>query len=368
MKVGILTFSYTMNAGSALQAYALKKTMENLGAECLIINYQRDNWVEDSASGLKRKFGAFFGGIAVKIYGIQRKKRLKKYQEFQKAHLDGGGALIRRDDLQQLLPQYDFFITGSDQVWNQDNAKVDGTYFLDFVNDKSKKISYAPSFGVERLSEEQKKYAQRWLSSFNVANISVREQQGVELVSKLIGYEPVTTLDPAFLLTQDEWEKISKPPKEKGYIFLYQRVDSQSICEFTRELSKETGLPIIQYGGYSWHTVGKRAKGVRPDDWVGYVLNADYIVTNSFHGIVFALNYRKQFFVEMRHGKHGNTNSRLSNILDQLQLRARVISEELDVHQEINYDAVIPILNEKRDRSINWLKDRLDAVKGGENN
>lgn len=74
MKVGILTFSYTMNAGSALQAYALKKTVEGLGAEYSIINYQRDNWVEDSAAVFKRKFGTFFGGIAVKIYGIRSKK------------------------------------------------------------------------------------------------------------------------------------------------------------------------------------------------------------------------------------------------------------------------------------------------------
>lgn len=333
MKVGILTFSYTMNAGSALQAYALKKTVEMFGAECSIINYQRDNWVEDSASVFKRKFGKFFGGIAVKIYGIRSRRSLRKNQQFRNTHLDGRCKLIRKDDLPQLIPQYDVFITGSDQVWNQNSAKVDGTYFLDFVDDESKKISYAPSFGVERLSEEQKRRAKRWLSSFKLENISVREQQGAVLVSELIGYKPVITLDPALLLAQEEWEKIAKPPKEKGYIFLYERVDSQSICEFAKKLSKETGLPIIQWGGYLWHTVGKRARGRQPDKWLGYIQNAEYIVTNSFHGIVFALNYRKQFFVEMRHGKHRSTNSRLSNILEQLQLNARVISEEVDIHR-----------------------------------
>lgn len=268
--------------------------------------------------------------------------------------------MIRRNDLQQLLSQFDVFITGSDQVWNQDNAKVDGTYFLDFVDRESKKISYAPSFGVDKLSEEQARRATNWLSSFNIENISVREQQGVDLVSRLIGYEPVITLDPAFLLTQEQRRKIAKPPKESGYIFLYERVDSQSICEFAKKLSKETGLPIIQCGGYSWHTVGKRARGLRPDDWLGYIQNADYIVTNSF--------YRKPFFVEMRQGKHGNTNSRLSSILNQLQLNDRVISEEIDVHEKIDYDAVIPILDEKRAESINWLKSRLDAAKGCEKN
>lgn len=347
-----------------MQAYALKKTVEKLGTECSIINYQRENWIADSAAVFKRKFGKLLGEIIIKIYCLQKKKALMKHQDFQNTYLDGG-VLVRRGDLQQLLSQHDIFITGSDQVWNQNNAKVDGTYFLDFVDDEARKISYAASFGVDKLTQEQIKNAKHWLSSFNTANISVREQQGAELVSNLIGYRPVVTVDPALLLTQDEWVKIAKPPREYGYIFLYERVDSPTLCEFTKQLSKETRKPIMQCGGYPWRTVGKRLRGLRPDEWLGYIQNADYVVTNSFHGIAFALIYRKPFFVELRKGKHANTNSRLTNILNQLHLNDRVISDEIDIYKRIDYDEIIPILDEKRNESLSWLLKRLNASTGG---
>lgn len=318
--------------------------------------------MQDSAAVFTVKFGKFFGGIAERIYGKRRRKILARYRLFQNKYLDVSEVVVERNDLQELAVKYDAFITGSDQVWSLNNAKVDGTYFLDFLNDKRKKISYAASFGGN-LSTAQKKQARDWLLLFNHENISIRERQGAELVSEFIGYEPVVTLDPALLLNQEQWEEIAQLPKRSGYIFLCERVDSKSLVKFAKQLSAVTGLPIIQYGGHPWHVVGKRVRGLLPDEWLGYIQNAEYIVTNSFHGIVFALNYKKLFFVEMLKGKHEKTNSRLQNILEKLQLNNRVISDDIDLNGKIDYDAITPFLINQRSESISWLKDRLDASK-----
>lgn len=366
MKVGILTFHFTDNVGSALQAYALQQRVRSLGMDCEIINYQKQGWKQQRYNTylphFQKMFGKKIGKIGFLCFKPIFEARLNKFKKFQNQHLNYNNKMIvSKSELTSLLDTYDKFIVGSDQIWNLDNIKVDGTYFLDFVSDKNKKVAYAASLGVAELKPEHKQTVAKWLNDFLFERISVREEQGAKIIGKLLGKAPMLVLDPTLLLSQSDWSNVALIPKYKGYIFLYLRTISPTIAAFAEKLSIDTGLPIVQVTGVRRRTkTGRRVKNPDPAQWLGYMLNADYIITNSFHGIAFSINFNKQFFVEPLKGDQDTTNSRIMNILEQFDLSDRVIGKHTDTTMLIDYAGINKKLNEKRIESNEWLKNALE--------
>ena len=365
MKIGILTYHFTNNVGSALQAFALQRAVSALGAECFIIDYQKRGWRKaDNFNYLrpaKKKFG--IAGKIIWIFFVPLLEyRRFAFGTFRKKFLNLTKSKYETSQqLAVIAGNYDKFIVGSDPVWNPTNVKFDWAYFLDFVTEASKKIAYAPSFGLSELPPD---IAGRVASFINLfGHISVRESQGQDLIKTLTDRDVPVVLDPTFLLNENEWRSVAKLPRISGYIFVYLRHRSPSIEKFVIELSKFTGLEIVQVTGiFKKVPKGQRVRDPNPLEWLGYIMNAEYVVTNSFHGIAFSVNFNKQFFVEpIKDSTQEKHNTRIFSILDQFGLKERIISRISDISNigKIDYSSINMKLDAKRSESIEYLKNSL---------
>jgi len=369
MKIGTLTFSYSSNPGSVLQAYALQETI--LGIEgvqkCNIINYQKTQ-ADKPIFGKNVFCGPVYKWTPGKVAGWIRRMiaypvRMRKYELFFRDYYrDFAQKPYSRSQLLKLQDEYDRFVVGSDQVWNLDSISVDYTYFLDFVNDCSKKVSYAASFGQKGIPERESEKAGKLISEFSA--ISVREQDGISTVKDIADRDAEWVLDPSLLRTKEQWESIAVKPAEKDYVFVYLREDSPKIDAFAARLAKEKGLQIVKIiTHWKCSNNGKRSSAVGPREWLGYMFDASYVVTNSFHGICFSIALEKQMFVDLLKGNRADTNPRLASLMNLFGLNGRCIADDISLTDTalVDYESVNAVLSQWREKSIGYLE---YAIKG----
>ncbi len=344
MRVGIVTLLGN-NYGGTLQAYALKEQLEKMGIDVTHINYQ----LSENKISIKRIIKTF-------IYY----KRNKKFKKFKKEYFKLTKKTKNIKELKKQSSNYDVFIAGSDQIWNQKIPIEDrGVFFLDFAGNQ-KKIVYAASIGRDIINEEEKGQISKWLN--NLDYISIREKTGVNLYSKLTNKEIENVLDPALLLSDKEWDKIinKKIITNEKYIFSYTLGANKSVLDSIEKISKKLNMKIIEISyKKNFENEIKNINDAGPSEFVELIKNSDYVLTNSFHGTVFAILNKKQFFVFTR----GNMNSRIYDLLDILKLKDRIIDngsiENIDLEERINYDEVYEILEKEREKSIKFLKQAL---------
>lgn len=367
-KVGILTFSYSSNGGSVMQTYALQKTISSIeGYEASVIHYTKTyagkpilgkNVFTKSIKNWTPKNIVMW---SMQLYAYPR--RMRKYEKFFKQYYNGySDHAYSREELPALAAIYDKFVVGSDQVWNYNSPQVDDTFFLDFVEDDSKKISYAPSFGKKNVPEDKQNHASQLISKFSA--ISVREPDGVTIVSELTGREATWVLDPSLLLDKQEYHKLSTPPKKKGYIYLYLRERSPKLEEFAKKLARAKGLSVIKVHNH-WLCRRSGMYPVGPHEWLGYMENADYVVTNSFHGICFSIIFEKEFYVDYLKKSPTATNARIEGMLNQFGLAKRCISDIQDLNSldRIDYLTVNRFKARRQEESLSYLRKALKGNK-----
>lgn len=355
MNFGIITFHRAVNYGAVLQTYALQKALRNLNIDSEVIDY-RDNIIDN-------RFKFFYDKSLKKlvkdfIYFPIFYRKNKKFEEFIEDNIVTTKKIIRNCDELNQLKEFDQYITGSDQVWNYRLTNWDKAYFLDFVKDNKKKNSYAASFGMNEIPKKEQEKYKSLLSQFN--HISVREENGIEIIHKLINkdIDVDVDVDPTLLLKKEDWIEIAKEPKEKDYILIFVMQKNESTFKFAEKLAQKTNCEII----YIADSIKRRVNGkykytLSPTEWLGYFLNAKYIVTNSFHGLAFSINLNKDFFVELQRPP-ATGNSRLENMLDLLNLRDRQIidADNNNIDKEINWKEVNRILDKKRTESFDNLR------------
>lgn len=343
MKAGIITFHDANNYGAVLQAYALNK---KIGEYCSseIINYHNEKFHKShSTSGIKNK-------IINLIYRNAIKKKNKEFSEFRKNKLLIKGDIIRDEQLSQLNDIFDVFISGSDQVWNLKCSGNNDSYFLNFVNDTKKKNSYSASFGTRepKLDEMHIKY----IKEFN--HISVRERSGKDYLSE-ININAVKTCDPVFLLDKGEWDKLAGDNSDR-YILVYEVVNGVNMINFAKMLSKVQKLKVIVItSSYKPILSVKTLRDIGPIKWLNLIKNAEYIITNSFHGLAFSLIFNKQFFVELL--SNSDSNARMIELLEDMNLSSRLISDWQDIVKldNIEFDNVNKKIKEVRKESIEYI-------------
>ena len=352
MKIGILTFHRAINYGASLQAYALTKKMNEMGYEAEIVDY-RNPHIENMFHNFSinkinspKKTVSFFLGFTKNA----RKKRL--FKKFWK--MTPTSKMIFMTSNQLKNANYDMFVTGSDQVWNPDCTKYDKTYFLDFA-ENSKKNAYAASFGVSVIDEKYRADFNKLLGSFQ--NISVRETRGAEIVKDFSGRESTVVLDPTLLLNKKQWMEIASPTKySKGkYVLVYMLVNSKSLMDFALKLGKEKNLPVVCIGnGRAQVTY---ASDIGPREFVKLFDKAEYVVTNSFHGTAFSINFNKNFFVEL-HNMKNSRNSRMEEVLNLFGLSGRLIinGECAEKDTAVDYSHVNAVLEQERAKSEAFLE------------
>lgn len=358
MKYATLTFHRTTNYGAMLQTYALQRAIEKMGVETEVLDY-RSPALEARLKGWKwyryldpRIIYAF---IARNSY---KRDNRKSFKAFSDVYIKKSPRIYTtRNELEEAGNYYDKFIVGSDQVWNPGCTGWDDNFFLNFTK-LHKRNSYAASFGFSDTNGDEREWLTQKLKGFN--HVSVREASGVKLYEELTGDMSEQVMDPTFLLSKEEWSEIAAKKivrqEKKPYILLYLLAETNSIIDFAKKVASETGRKVIYINDRLLPKRGIVNKFyVSPAEWLSYFINADLVVTNSFHGIAFSTNLNLQFWVELL-PPPSNVNARILDLLEALDLSSRIITNDIDINCKINYSITNKVLEKMKSQSVNYLQ------------
>lgn len=356
--IGIISLVGTINYGAILQALALQVYLEKLGTNAEYFNFKVRQQLKPDRLILSLGFSivrVFFGYL----------KRLHKTSLFRSNYLHLTPELHNRAELAKQSDKFDLLMVGSDQVWNPlflQNSE--GAYVLDFNNNLAK-VSYASSFGVRKIRRTEEKIFRESLINFK--SLSVREEEGVKILRSL-GLNSQCCIDPTFLLTKQDWlNYFPTVPLFKGrYVCCYvmngaEKLNKQ-IIRMAKKLQHQMGDDVsfyilgekeykkIYYGKSLVTTAG-------PSEFLNILYNAEFVLTSSFHGTCFCLNFQKNFYSIL--SKSNPFNSRIENLLLQVGLGQQIIYVE-DMKSvrpvPIEYESPITLLNDYRNESISYLK------------
>lgn len=355
-RIGIITFHRAYNYGAVLQAYALQERIRRFGISCDVIDY----WSEIKR-GEKRLFRvAPKAGVKSNLQkffkDIYRTGKYRNFDQFmKKTCMLSERSYSSLEELREMEEEslYDTYIVGSDQVWNAECNLKDEVYLLTFAENNYKKCAYAASFGGEKADSGMEQEFRGELKRFRV--ISVREKGALEQFPFLKEYGATEVLDPTFLLSKEDYLKISSKRIVKNkYAFLYTVPKDNKLGEHARAFCKKNGIVLIDCKkSYTFFINSK------PEDFLSFFAYAEYIFTNSFHGTAFSIIMKKRFSTEINiYG--GNINNRAKNLLLKLGLFDRDIdSPNYEISQEIDYKYVDMNIEKLKKISIKVLKDIL---------
>lgn len=326
MKIGILTFHRANNLGAVLQAFALQKYINDNLFSCNIIDFYPNNNIPKEYSCIKKQL-RHLKRIVTYIFTSKKRKREEKFEKFRKEYYKLSKESYYGDNgIKGKLKDYDILISGSDQILNITLTGSSKAFYLDFFD--GRKISYASSFGRCNISCEEVNLIKNDLINFFA--LSVREKSAAEIIEREIGKKAQLVLDPVFLLDKDIWSKICRKVSitQRKYIFVYSMETSEVIEAVARVLRNDTGLPVISVTGGGRFKLKGAIKDFMcgPNEFLRYIMEADYVVTNSFHGTAFSLIFNKKLYCIA----HSSRNTRLESILQLINKEEKLITSILD--------------------------------------
>ncbi len=341
MKASIITYHRAYNYGSALQAYALNCYLSKYCDSVETIDYRTDR--QDNLYVLFEKKLSVMS-LARNIHTLMFCKKLsahkKKFDDFLRDYLPMTSACRTSGELKELNKKYDFFICGSDQIWNPVTADFDSSYLLDFVDDKKKCVSYAPSVGIDNIPEQCEEIFKSCLKDY--LSLSTREKSGSDLIEKLTERDVETVLDPVFLLDESEWKNVSSgvTPLSGKYILGYFIGDVAGMRAFAENVQKKYNLPVVVINknlrDFKYPVTKLYDSG--PEEFLSLIENAELIVTDSFHAVAFSLIFGKKFWVFENTDGRISSKSRIYNILEIADLKSHILNAG-------NMDAADPLEN-----------------------
>lgn len=348
MQIGIVTINDNNNYGNRLQNYAVQEVLKKQGFEAITIK-------NIPPLNTKNKMLLRFGKYVLRnIIRKKDKERLKRFKEFN-TNIKFSNMYIT--PYTKISNKFDYFSTGSDQVWNPKFGRLSDVDLLSFAIPEQR-ISFSASFGISELPESAKKKAKRELEKFK--SISVREDRGKEIVEELTERKDVQVLvDPTMLLTSEEWDKVANKPeqlKTDKYILNYflgemsekrkkeiERIAKENNCEIINILDKNN--PFYQTG---------------PCEFLYLEKNAFLICTDSFHSSVFAILYNRPFVVFDREDSNVKMNSRLDTLLKKFKLENRWYKDKITEEQlKVDYKEPYIILEEERKKAKEFLENAI---------
>ncbi len=362
MRIGVITCHRAFNYGAVLQTYALQKYLRNCKYEAEVIDY--------TPQYIRKSYNK---NILKRII-----RPVLRHHDFKKSNQVFGNFLREEvyltekryytyDELKENTPDFDVYITGSDQIWNCniENGK-DDAFFLRFTPKNREKMSYAASISMDEIPEEQKDRFRENLKDFDF--ISVREQTAIRLLEE-IGIKNVErVLDPVYLLDIKDWNKIAQKSKlnleSDKYILAYGFKQQKDLYEYARKLANDRNCKI-----YSINTnfedkfldVDKYFYNATPYDFVNLVKNAQEVVTNSFHGLSFSIIYNKPVH---QFKKSGTENSRMIDLLTEINLSDRLVVNNNLLTNKVDFLRTNDIIKELKNKSIDFLERCLGEKNG----
>lgn len=380
--VGIATmYNNNYNYGGMLQAFALREIIEAKGFNCEIISFEishskylfsryKNIGFKKSSKIFKKKVISYLKKVCEREYaeGIEIRQNLFKNFEQEIPH----SPFYNEKSIKDSLSRYDIFVCGSDQIWNP--GLWNDIYLLKFVPPHIKKISYAASIGRNNLSDKEVKCLKDALMTFSA--ISVRESDAREIVQKLTQNPVYTVLDPTLVLPSTKWEVFAQHNdlvKDKEYAFLFFLGEGDHNRRKAYQFCKERGITAVTIPhlqtGYKKEDIefsDVQIFNATPQQWVGLILNAKYVFTDSFHGTAFSIKLCKQFYSfdrDLHENRHSGT-SRLLSLFIQLGIEDRMIGKDDALcERKVNYLEVNQKLGKLVEKSHDFLDNALiDAV------
>lgn len=384
MKICILTHSLHTNYGGLLQAYALQTVLKRMGHEVVTdkgsmryISFSRRivlftyHFIKRYLLGSKLHdpFLFFFRFLRIESELIDRKISVNT-NRFIDTNIDTIDFFQgRKNPSNQLLDKFDALVVGSDQIWRPLYKHVP-TYFLDFTKGKKmNRIAYAASFGVDDWSEftvamtKECANAAKWFDA-----ISVREESGVDLCKKYLGVKAIHLLDPTLLLDKDDYlsliEKEDRQMRKRVLMcyILDKSIEKQAIINYVAE--KKDLIPLEIMPKEKLTTTKKDITNciyLSVSKWISGFRDAEFVVTDSFHGTIFAIIFKKPF-ISILNSKRGS--ARFISLLHIFNLENRLISSVEELNEQhffpIDYDIVNNVVEKWKLRSMHFLISNLN--------
>lgn len=345
-KVAIMTIN-SINFGNRLQNYALQETIKSFGYKVYTIRRTYD-WKKQSIIETIKD-----------LFRILLKTRKGLYILFDIKNINFSKYHASPNEAEKGIENhYDYFVAGSDQVWNPCYGHIVGKSDLLYFTDSKKKISYAASFGIDKIPTDKAKLYAEALDDFKV--ISVREITGVKIVQKLIEKDATVVLDPTMLLPVEQWRKIQKVPQymPKGrYALIY-------ILGSATELFNQYVEKILQhYDDIKLYDVLKmnkkrRSPAIGPSEFLHLIDHAEIILTDSFHATVFSTIFHRQVRTFPRKGI--DISSRIASFATMVGCATNFTDQGIFyLNDSMDYDLIDKRINEEKIHSIEFLKKAL---------
>lgn len=378
MKIGILTLTLHNNYGGLLQAFALQKALKNTGHDVCTINLHSEGDTLLSkmrllAEGLIDRF-LLQKKVIIRDWPTQKENEIisANTRRFVNENIRTTEKYDSSLTLSK-LSKYGFeaFIVGSDQVWRPRFSPNIFNFFLDFVENANnvKRIAYAASFGVDdwEFTPEQTETCARLAKKFNA--VSVREESAVKLCNEKFGVDALHVLDPTMLLNKEDYIALVEKdnmPNSKGNLMVY-------VLDKSPDITKIEEILVSGFKLKSFYVMAKRKftdfdKESIEDcifppvtAWLRGFMDAEFVVTDSFHGTVFSILFNKPFITI---GNQDRGLARFTSLLKLFNLENRLIQTSADIndkllHEKINWEKVNLILREKKEQSFRFLNDVL---------
>lgn len=348
MKIGIITIHNSTNYGACLQSWGLYKYLVDEGFDCEIIDLHRpvhkDYVYSDRFANYNGKCAAARKWTLKKFlkrYIIKKKipdyilRRNKKFDLFN-GRIKLSRTFRSIDDLYADPPFYDVYLTGSDQVWNPTQPFCIEPYFLTFVkNPTARKISYAASIGIKSLTDKEKSDFKRWLKGYDV--ISVRENEAKSLLESFVDKPIYQVADPTFLLGVEYWRSIAVKPKiEEPYILCFKLYNGNHLVNYAAEIGRQAKMKVVVLPGGDKVQDCEIIRDAGPEEFLGYIANAEMLISDSFHANVFGilLGTKDQWAYISPDNQRG---SRIKTLFRTFGLSEHIISPDLsDQYSKLN--------------------------------
>lgn len=361
MDIKVITRHSPANYGSLLQAIATIRAIESLGNTCEIIDY----WKRDEM-GLEAIKTSLNGKPAWKNNPLKKAAYIalrypgeaiatKRFDKMRTKYLKLTHRCYTTEELTRL--EADVFMTGSDQVWGPMlDGKYDANYFLNFVEEGKRKVSYAGSFGRSEFSPEIISSYKTMLRKYHA--ITVRESSAMQLLNDWGISCAGQVLDPTLLLNAQQWEEYIAAPIKGDYVLIYEIHNNPRLDDYAKRFAAHVGLPLVRVSP-TLHQATRGGKFIfcpEVGKFLSYIKNAKYMLTDSFHGTAFGINLNTQFIEVLPNNKTGARNQ---SILQLTGLQNRIVTDFNDfslAQKVIDFEKVNAIIENERLKSIEILK------------
>ena len=377
-KIGLVSV-HNPNYGSMLQTYALHTYLDEIGADNEIILYTKKNDLRQIRRLMNIQLVLMKGRVLYRDMfcrffhpdiAKQLSLRMSKFEDFKNKHFKFSRNHIGWKELLTANQDYDTFIIGSDQVWNPINIGTDFFNLL-FTEDGKYRISYASSFGVSSIPNSQIKKTRHYLE--RIQCLSTREKTGVEIIKNVTGRDAELVCDPTLLVNKDLWDRMKGEKRfiNEKYIFCYFLGNNPGHRDFANRFKAKTGYKLVALQHLDELILSDinfadiKPFDVGPAEFVNLISNAEFVLTDSFHGTIFSLLYHKRFFTFSRFesSSKGSTNSRVVSLLEMMGVKERHIkvTQTIDdcLKAEIDFDSIDKKIDVFRQKSQEYLHKAL---------